>query len=184
LLVFCVCNRDTHVSPFFLYTFLFVNATIWVFGNPSRQALLPALVPREDYLNAISVGQLSYQMAVVLGPSIAGFVIAGAGITPVFILYTVSILISLVCLYYVGTVPQEVQMQSHGRLHSIKEGLRFVKKTRLIWSTMLIDFFATFFASAMTLMPVFASDILHVGPQGLGLLYAAPRWSCYCGIFV
>ena len=162
------------VSPFFLYALIFTNATIMVFGNPSRQALLPALVPREDYLNAISVGQLTYQISIVLGPSIAGFVIAASGITPVFIFYAGSILVNLICLYYVGSVPQEIQTQSHGRLQSIRDGLRFVKKSRLIWSTMFIDFFATFFASAMTLMPVFASDILHVGPQGLGLLYAAP----------
>lgn len=162
------------VSSFFLYALIFVNATIMVFGNPSRQALLPALVPREDYLNAISVGQLTYQISIVLGPSIAGFVIAGAGIAPVFILYAISVLVSLVCLYYVGAIPQEIQVQSMGRLQSIRDGLHFVKKTRLIWSTMFIDFIATFFASAMTLMPVFASDILRVGPQGLGLLYAAP----------
>ncbi len=161
-------------SPLFFYALIFVNATLMVFGNPSRQALLPALVPREDYLNAISVGQLSYQIAVVLGPSVAGFVIAAYGITPVFVVHTLSIFIGLICLYYVGAVPQEIQTKSHGGLQSIRDGLSFVKRSRLIWSTMFIDFFATFFASAMTLMPVFASDILHVGPQGLGFLYAAP----------
>ncbi len=162
------------VTPFFLYALIFTNATLMVFSNPSRQALMPALVPREDYLNAISVGQLSYQVAVVVGPSIAGFIIAAAGITPVFLVYAVSISVGLICIYYMGAVPQELRIESKSQLQSIKDGLHFVKKTPLIWSTMFIDFFATFFASAMTLMPVFASDILRVGPQGLGLLYAAP----------
>ena len=145
-----------------------------VFGNPSRQSILPALVPPEDYMNAISVGQLTYQIAVVLGPSIAGFVIAGLGITPIFALYAISVLCGILFLSLVGDIPQEVRNASHGRIQAIRDGLHFVRMTPLIWSTMFIDFFATFFASAMTLMPVFASDILHVGPQGLGLLYAAP----------
>ncbi len=89
-------------TPLFLYALIFTNATLMVFGNPSRQALLPALVPREDYLNAISVGQLSYQIAVVLGPSIAGFVIAAYGIAPVFVVHAASIFIGLICLYFVG----------------------------------------------------------------------------------
>lgn len=162
------------ISPLFFYALIFINATIMVFGNPSRQAMLPALVPREDYLNAISVGQLTYQIAVVLGPSIAGFMIAEMGIAPIFILHAGSIVVGLICLLNVGRVPQEMQNHLQGKLQSIREGLHFVKKTPLIWSTMFIDFFATFFASSMTLMPVFASDILQVGPQGLGLLYAAP----------
>jgi len=69
------------------------------------------------------------------------------------------------------------QIKAENSLHylqSLKEGLNFVKKTPLIYSTMLLDFFATFFASATVLLPIFALDILHVGPQGLGLLYAAP----------
>lgn len=173
LLSICIVWANL-ASPLFFYALLFTNATIMVFGNPSRQALLPALVPREDYLNAISVGQLTYQVSIVLGPSVAGFLIAGVGIVPVFFLYASGLLIGLICLHFVGTVSQEVTIQSLGRLQSIRDGLHFVKKTPLIWSTMFIDFVATFFASSMTLMPIFASDILKVGPQGLGLLYAAP----------
>ena len=173
LLSICIVWANL-ASPLFFYALLFTNATIMVFGNPSRQALLPALVPREDYLNAISVGQLTYQVSIVLGPSVAGFLIAGVGIVPIFSLYASSLFIGLICLHFVGPVLQEVKIQSLGRLQSIRDGLHFVKKTPLIWSTMFIDFVATFFASSMTLMPIFASDILKVGPQGLGLLYAAP----------
>src|SRR5205807_3831014 len=59
-------------------------------------------------------------------------------------------------------------------LNSIKEGLTFVRSKTLVWSSILVDFFATFLALAMMLLPIFANEILHVGPQGLGLLYAAP----------
>lgn len=161
-------------TPLFLYAFIFTNASLMVFANPARQALLPSLVPREDYLNAISVGQLSYQVSVVIGPSIAGFIIAHMGVPIIFSLHGLSVFFGLILFFLVGAIPQQKAALTTGSLHSIREGMRFVKNTRLIWSTMFIDFFATFFASAMTLMPIFASDILHVGPQGLGLLYAAP----------
>src|SRR3989344_5775589 len=83
----------------------------------------------------------------------------------------VSVIISMIMISPLRQIKAENSLHY---LQSLKEGLNFVKKTPLIYSTMLLDFFATFFASATVLLPIFALDILHVGPQGLGLLYAAP----------
>lgn len=162
------------VSPTVIYLVILANSTALTFASPASQALLPALLPRHDYQNAISINSMGYKAAMVMGPSIAGFIIARFGVPTVLAFNIFCIAFYLMNVILIGSFPQELSKATEGRLHSIKAGLRFVKNSRLIWSSMLLDFFATFFGSGMTLMPVFAADILKVGPEGLGLLYAAP----------
>jgi MFS family permease len=145
------------------------------FDGPSRQSLVPNLVPREHLANAISLNTIMFQAAAIAGPSLAGIAIATTGIASVYVLNAVSF------LFVIGAL---VAMRTRGRaagtvagridLASAWEGLRFVFRAPVIRSTMLVDFFATFFASATTLLPIFAKDILRVGAQGYGLLSAAP----------
>lgn len=156
---------------------LIINAVliaIYSLDGPARSALLPSLVKREHYGNAVSLNIIGYNISTVAGPAIAGFIIAYLGIAHVYFLDAVSYLILLAAL---------VSMRAHGGIEgrrqpasfsAIWEGLRFVKSKTLIWSTMLLDFFATFFAEATILLPVFAKDVLHIGPELLGFLYAAP----------
>ncbi len=162
------------VSPAVIYGVIVVNSIALTFSSPASQALIPALLPRYDYQNAISITSMGYRTAMVLGPSIAGFLIARAGFAPVLALNIVCIGYYLYTILQVGNFEQQLCENENGNIHSIKEGIHFVRNSRLIWSSMLLDFFASFFGSGMTLMPVFARDILKVGPEGLGLLYAAP----------
>lgn len=162
------------ISPTVIYLVILANSTALTFASPAGQAFLPALMPRHDYQNAISVYSMGYRTATVIGPALAGLLIAKINIQGVFILNIFCIGFYLMNLLRIGHFPQELSQSTEGNLHSIKAGLRFVKNSRLIWSSMLLDFFATFFGSGMTLMPIFAADILKVGPEGLGLLYAAP----------
>lgn len=162
------------LSPTIIYLVILANSTALTFASPASQAFLPALMPRGDYQNAISINSMGYKAAMVMGPAFAGFLIARAGVPTVLALNIFCIGFYLMNVIRIGRFPQELSKATKGKLHSIKAGLRFVKNSRLIWSSMLLDFFATFFGSGMTLMPVFAADILKVGPEGLGLLYAAP----------
>lgn len=162
------------ITPTVIYLVIVANSTALTFASPASQAFLPALMPRQDYQNAISINSMGYKAAMVLGPALAGFLIAYIGVPGVLALNIFCIAFFLMNIIRVGRFPQELSQPTRGKLHSIKAGLRFVKNSRLIWSSMLLDFFASFFGSGMTLMPVFAQDILKVGPQGLGLLYAAP----------
>jgi MFS family permease len=170
----------TQVWP--LYVLAAIASAISAFDMPARQALVPTLVPREHLPNAISLNTIMFQVSAVLGPSLGGIVIATAGVGWVYVANAISFLFVAVALLMMRDLPprpaREEKDAAIGRddvsLHAALEGLRFVFRSPLIRSTMLLDFFATFFSSAMALLPIFAQDILRVGARGYGWLYAAP----------
>lgn len=162
------------------------SATIWVIygvtalaaaantiGLPARQALIPSLVPREHLAGALSMNITAWQLATVLGPTVAGLLIASVGVGPVYWLDAASFLVIIGALLLMRSRPVNGDRRDVS-LRAAMDGLRFVRQNKLIWSTMLLDFLATFFSAATTLIPLFAEEILRVGPQGMGLLFAAP----------
>lgn len=166
----------THfINPLMIYGILVLVATAQSFSIPARQSVLPHLVPKEYFMNAVSLNVLQFQGATMIGPAIAGFLIAGVGVAAIYFLNALSF------LFFVGAVLSiSVPLQKHDgedvefSFASIMEGIRFVVKTPILYTTMILDFCATFFGTATILMPVFAQDVLKVGPQGLGLLYSGP----------
>ena len=171
----------THVWP--IYALAAIGSAVGAFDLPARQALVPTLVPREHLPNAISLNTIMFQAASVLGPSLGGIMIAAAGVGWAYVANAVSFAFVIVALLMMRGVParaprtaQELSASGHDGVswHAALEGLRFVFHSPLIRSTMLLDFFATFFSSAMALLPIFAQDILRVGANGYGWLYAAP----------
>lgn len=163
----------TVVWPIYLLAAL--SSAAGAFDSPARQSLLPNLVPREHLPNAISLNTIMFQTASVAGPSLAGIVIASLGVGWVYGVNAISFLVVIVALLLMRDVP-EVNGNEKTTIsrHSMAEGLRFVFFQPMIRSTMLLDFFATFFSSAMALLPIFAQDILKVGARGYGWLYAGP----------
>ncbi len=156
---------------------LILNAIALAFYTidaPARAALMPQLVPREHFSNAVSLNVIGYNISTVAGPAIAGFMIAYFGVASVYALNTFSFLVLLAALLALHTSGAIEGIRHKASFKAIGEGITFVKSKPIIWSTMLLDFFSTFFAEATVLLPVFAKEILHVGPQLLGLLYAAP----------
>ncbi len=147
----------------------------YVLDSPARQALMPSLVKREHFGNAVSLNVIGFNISTVAGPAIAGFLIAAYGVGSAYAVDAVSFLVLLAALFGIrATGAIESGKRQPISLAAIHEGLLFVKSKTLIWSTMLLDFFVTFFGEATVLLPVFAKDILHGGPQLLGFLYAAP----------
>jgi MFS family permease len=162
-----------HVWPLYLMSAL--GAAAGAFDGPARQSLIPTLVPRADLPNAISLNTIMFQVASVIGPSIAGILIATLGVGWVYALNAVSFLAVIVAILLMrGVVEAPAHERGELSLKAAADGLRFVFAQPLIRSTMLLDFFATFFSSATALLPIFAQDILKVGAQGYGWLYAAP----------
>lgn len=163
------------ITPMWIYIILFFIAIAQSFSLPVRQAISPSLVPKHYLMNATSVGTLQYQSATLIGPAIAGFLIGAVGVVGVYLLNAVSFLFFIIAILSIS-----VPFQKHKReevqfsLASILQGVRFVRSTPILYTTMILDFLATFFGEARILMPVFAKDVLHVGAQGLGLLYSAP----------
>jgi MFS family permease len=161
-----------------IYLLSAVGASVSAFDLPARQALVPTLVPREHLANAITLNTIMFQTASVVGPAMAGLVIAAAGVTAAYLYDAVSYGFVILALLLMRNVPERLPEEPGKRddlsLGAAMEGIRFVFSSPLIRSTMLLDFFATFFASATALLPIFAQDILHVGAAGYGWLFAAP----------
>jgi MFS family permease len=161
-----------------IYVLAALGAAVGAFDLPARNALVPSLVPREHLPNAISLNTIMFQTASVVGPSLGGVLIAAAGVGWVYVANAVSFSFVIVALLMMRDLPKKQPAESGKKdevsLHAALEGLRFVFRSPLIRSTMLLDFFATFFSSATALLPIFAQDILRVGAKGYGWLYAAP----------
>ncbi len=161
------------VSPIIIYALAALTSATVAFDGPARQALAPNLVAKEHLTNALSLNNMMQQAASIVGPALAGFVIAGLGIAAVYWINAVSFLAVLIALLLIRTPAQKQVGASQINLGALREGIRYVRESRILFSTMLLDFFATFFSSASALLPIFARDILRVGPEGLGILYAA-----------
>lgn len=156
-----------------IYAMVIAAAVAGAFEMPARQALVPRLVPASYLSIALSTNIIAWQLATVVGPSAAGLLIAGLGVAPVYWIDAASYLAVVVAAALMGRYDVAGSTRRPG-LGDALEGLRFVFRHRLIASTMLLDFFATFFGAATTLMPLFADQVLGVGPVELGWMYSAP----------
>lgn len=160
-----------------IYILSALSAAAQAFDTPARQALMPMLVPEEDFPNAVSLGVIVFNIAIIVGPAIAGFILAETGPAIIYGFNALSFLavIGAVIAMRTGGKP-DLQRGRREALSfgALKEGLRFVWQTPIIVQTMTLDFAATFFASATLLLPIFAQERLHVGARGYGFLAAAP----------
>ena len=169
-------SGGTAVWP--IYALSAVGAAVSSFDLPARAALVPTLVPRAHLSNAITLNTIMFQTASVVGPAAAGFAIAEAGVASAYFFNALSFGFVILALAMMRDLPVAAAPVA-GEMNEVswaaaKEGLQFVFRAPLIRSTMLLDFFATFFASATALLPIFAQDILFVGARGYGWLFAAP----------
>lgn len=169
-----------------IYLLAALSSSFGAFDLPARQSLVPSLVPREDLPNAFSLNATMFQAASIAGPAMAGLVLARVGLAWAYWINAVSfvaILIALAAMSYRHVSSPEKRPEV--RLSAAVEGLRFVRNEPIILSSMLLDFFATFFSAATALLPIYAREILHVGPVGYGWLYAAEAvGALFTGIFL
>ena len=165
----------TKVWPIFLLTA--IASAAWAFDTPARQSLMPMLVPLRDFQNAVSLSMLMFQMGMIAGPPLAGFLLASHSPALVYACNAVSFVAVIVGIALMRTSgkPEHTESERPGISRAaLMEGLRFVWRTPIIVQTMTLDFVATFFASANQLLPIYAKDILAVGARGYGFLAAAP----------
>jgi MFS family permease len=158
-----------------VYALAAVSAAFGTFDGPARQSLTATLVPREELPNAISLMTIMFQVASVAGPAVGGLVIATRGVAWCYAANALSFLCVIAAVLAMRDLPRAPAAErAQVSWAAAREGLSFVFRTPLIRSTMLLDFFATFFASATALLPMVATDLLRVGARGYGLLSAAP----------
>jgi MFS family permease len=166
-----------HVWPIFLL--LFLIGTGRAFSGPASSALIPHLVPTEHFVNAVTWGATIFQIANIVGPALGGILFTlplrgrlhGASLVYLFAVITVICFLALVGSLHVRPGRMEHRALSRDVLLA---GFRYVARTQVLLGSISLDLFAVLLGGAVALMPIFAQDILHAGPRGLGMLRAAP----------
>lgn len=142
------------------------------FSQPASQAITPNLVPASAFPNAIALNSSSGHIARIAGPA-AGGALYLIGPNVVYTSVAITLCLSVFLMSRVK-LPKIIRAKEPASWHTVFEGLRFVKSRPMILGAISLDLFAVLFGGAVALLPAYASDILHVGPQGLGLLRTAP----------
>ena len=172
-----------------IYAILFVIGLGRAFSGPASSALIPHLVPEKHFVNAVTWGSAIFQFANVSGPAIGGILftlplvhllprhpavshdLAGAGLVYIFTLLSLVWFVTLIAMLHVRPGRMEKRAAS---LAVVFAGFQYVRKMPLLLGAFSLDLFVVLLGGAAALMPIFANEILHTGPQGLGLLRAAP----------
>ncbi len=174
LLLAFVLIRQTSVWP--LYAVILLYGTARGFSRPATRSLLPFLVPPQKLPKSLAWGSSVTQLAIIAGPALGGFAYAlGPGIAYGSAL--AGALASAVAMPFLGgrrLTPDPAALAS--RLARVREGIRFVRSRPVVYGAISLDLFAVLLGGAVSLLPVYARDILHVGPTGLGILRSAPAF--------
>jgi MFS family permease len=144
------------------------------FDQPARQALIPALVPRHQLVDAIALINPSRELAVLVGPALAGVLIAAAGPGSVYAFDAATYALLVVTLLAIRAVTRPAVGPHEPMLLALREGLAQFRRRPVVWQMMGLDLAATIFSSYRVLLPAFAIDVLQAGATGYGLLSAAP----------
>ncbi len=157
-----------------IYLLLFTAATVRTFGWAARSSFFPTLVPRDAFANAVTWNSSVFQIGSVAGPAIGGLLVAHAGFPPVYAIDAMCALWFFFLMLPIRRSTQKREAIKQNTWRSLMAGLRFVWNRQVILATITLDLFAVLLGGATALLPIFADQILHVGPIGLGWMRAAP----------
>lgn len=169
--LFIATRQGATEVPLF-YGVVLVVALAAAFENPARQAMLPQVVTKETFANAIVVSSTIQSLGFVSGPALGGLMIASVGVGGAYFVDMFLIVLSLGSLAALKLRPPEGERRKVS-LEAIKEGVRFVWHRQVLLGAMTLDMFAVVFGGATALLPIYAKDVLHVGGAGYGLLSAS-----------
>ena len=167
-----------------IYAIIFLTGLVRAFSGPSFGAIISQIVPSQKLANATTWTQSIWLMASVTGHSLAGFMIVGFGISGTLFFIVMQLLLAALIFNTIGSKPTPV-LKDQKTWESVKEGIRFVWTTKEVLGALTLDLFAVLFGGAVALVPVFAKDILKVGPIGFGWLNAAADFGAiFCVILL
>ncbi len=170
-----------HGPLILIYACLLLIGCGVAFGNPASSTLIPQIVPEDVFASAATWSSSSWQLAAVLGPALGGLVIAVSGsATLVYALNAGAALLYAILLLPIAVKRQVLLPAEATTTGSLLEGVRFLRKSQVILAAITLDLFAVLLGGATTLLPIYAKDILRVGPTGLGWLRAAPSIGAVC----
>jgi len=166
-------NLSTSQLSWGIYAVIFCLGTIRGFYNPSATSLKPFLIPRALYANGATWTTIGWQSGVIIGPMLGGFMLAFLGRETS--LLTVAVLVSI-CFVLINLLQKRdfPKIETENILHSLGDGFRFIWNSKIVLWSISLDLVSVLFGGVIALLPIFAEDILKVGPEGLGYLRAAP----------
>ena len=163
------------VQVWHLFLFTLITGIGWAFNQPVRQALVPALVPKEDLSNAIALGSMGLNITKAIAPMAGGLLIAWFGAGGNFFVQAAAYLLVLIMVYQIRLEPPPTRVHQSSAFADLKDGLQYVGSNRLMLALIVCSLVPQVFAMPyQILMPIFQKDVLGVGPEGLGMLMAAP----------
>jgi len=163
----------TH-GPWPVYAVIVTSGVARSFLQPSRNAMAAELVPRELYPNAIAWRSSSWQTAAVGGPALGGLLYGFANAEIAYVVVVALMIVGVAAFLAIRYVPLPRTLHAGPMLESLVSGVRFVLASPVLLGALMLDLFSVFLAGSEALLPIFAAEILRVGPQGLGVLRAAP----------
>lgn len=171
--LFLAIGAEAGWGTWSIYAATVVFGAARAFSGPAATSMLPQIVPPNVFTRAVAVNSSTWQVATIIGPAVGGLLYAYVGAAGAFLttatgLCLAIVLISSLKLRPIATPPRGASLQQ------VLEGLRFVAATPVLVAIMSLDLFAVLLGGATALLPVFASDIYHIGPKGLGLLRSGP----------
>jgi len=169
------------VKVWHIYLVTFLTGAVTTFDQPARGALIPSLVPREHLATAFALNVTLRQTATLVGPFLAGIIISSLDIGSAYYFNALSFLAVLICLALMRVEETWTASKKESALHSLREGVHFVWRHGAIMALLVLDTCVNLFGAYKTMMPVFARDLLDVGPTGLGLLLGSPAAGALIG---
>jgi MFS family permease len=171
------------IALWHVMTLAFLSGCIRAFDRPSRMALLPQMVPKDDIPNAVAVGGTIWQLNRLVGPAVAGLLIYLVGIGPTYYFCCFASLSAIFLWLGIRLKHEPTTVSSGGLLQHIMDGLNFIRKNEIYYTFIGMTFFNSVFGmSYLILMPVFARNVLNVGSQGFGFLQSAGGLGALCGV--
>lgn len=156
------------------YAVIFITGIARSFLQPSRQALGAEIVPRQLYHNAVAWRSSTWQTGAVVGPALGGLLYGFSSATAAYVVVATLMAVALFAFAWIEYAPRGMRASETSIVQSLRQGVSFVFREPVLLGAMTLDLFSVLLGGAEALLPVFAAEILHVGPQGLGILRAAP----------
>jgi MFS family permease len=168
-----VASPFLHVWHIFLFTL--ITGVAWTITEPVRMSMIPSVVPKENLANAVALNSGGFNLMKVIGPALGGALIAWFGPAENFFVQAIAYSGVLAMVYWMHIPPHHAESKRRSALVNLKEGFAYVWSTPAVLALMTLAYVPRIFAVPyQTLMPVFQKDVLQTGPEGLGLLMAAP----------
>lgn len=171
------------IQPWHVIATSFVSGIVMAVQQPTRQAMIPNLVPRQDLLNAVALNSAAMQIMRSVGPAIAGFAVAGLGMASTYFFQAGLLIFAALLTAPIQLPPSGASVRRASMADNLKEGFSYVRSNETVLTLLILALIPMVLGMPYSsIMPIFAKDVLNIGPEGLGFLMAAPGIGAFIGV--